>query len=485
MIEITNDCGPLFSKVFSYNTKAVNPVMFSWPSNDHTDDNEYFLVVNNGDIDTKEQSHKSRVKIKKNITYAELEKILNIYTPHIVFIFSRILDPHAVTTVSPSPYNDVTTLIYGGSDLRLDYISTWFPRLKYIYVYRLNKPDIQMEKIHMPHLEVLSCWYGDLEMIEMIDAPLLQSLDVYRRVGAASKLKIDNMARVRIDAHIRLEFDTNDRVNTNLEVLQFFPNNEKVPPNLLECLREDPERLFNLLKHFVPKDLLMPPKSSLKANEIELLYETRLAQFGDQNKTLGVYINDAELNTYMRLFNNLQIFDNIQPLKCASTRNSDDVVSFLPKDMDSGIVDKMFSHNKRHNILLSNFNIFTDKNNKLWLNTFGQRFNNYVYICSSELLLDNESKWPNLVKNVKNRVFIYSPETDSVYLDINRKPIFTIAALLRKIYDHTSFRNVYIAMRNDEQSNNHAFEQSLYRELGIEKKLNIYKFDLPAKILTF
>lgn len=497
MYELTNDCGPLFSKVFSYNVKAAGSVMFSWPSNDHTDDNNYFLIINNADVNTKESNHQNRIKIKKNITYNEFESILDIYTPHIVFISSRILDANVRPTHQHRQYNDVTTLIYSGSDLRLDYISSLFPRLKYLYMYRLNNLNTELDPIEFPNLEVLSCWYADMDVVAQIKVPNLLNIDVYRKIGSSRKLKMGRqLAQIRIDENIQLEYNSSDLTYTNLQILQYFPNNTKMIKDVAsnQCVLskrdatekdEMKSKLLDLLVNHTPRDLLLPPGSLLTDADIIQLYNTRLSQFGDDDQTLGIYINDSQINTYIEKFKNLQIFDDIQPLKCASIRSTDNVMSYLPKDIDAGISDKMFSADKQYKLLLSNFNIFTEKNNSNWMNVFGDRIGNFIYICSSELLMDNETKWPNLVKNTKNKVLIYSSDTDTIYLDINRKPIYVIAQLLRTIYDNVKFRNVYIAMRNDENTNNYNFEQSLHRELGIEKRINIFKYDVPAKILTF
>lgn len=468
--EQTNDPGPLFSRVFDYNVKAISSFTFGWPSNDRNHGSDYHLISRTDDL---REEHYDRVKIKKSVMYDEFFRIIDATSPQIVFIFSRFLEPNKPPSKEPKPNSKVTTFVYGGSDLRLDLISKWFPSLRYLYIYQLSKSEPRV-KANLENLETLSCWYADLEAVSMLEMPNLENLDIYRIVGPERNLRLSGVSRLRIDW--RADFTPDSGFSSTMRTLQYFPATScGAPPD-----DEKRKNIASLLKRFNPQDVILPP-SMLQDEEITLLHEALSSNYNDDNFALGVYINDSAIEMFIKTFDSLQIFDHKQPLRCMSVRKGP-VKNYLPKDMDDGIMERMFRDQGRQ-ILLSNFNIFTTGSSD-WLRTFG-KLQDSVYICSSELLMDGENRWPNLVKNTKNRVLIYNSETDSVYLDINRKPIFAVAEMLKQVYKVAKFKNVYIVVRMEEGTANHQYEQLLHTELGLEKKLNIYKYDVPAKIMIY
>lgn len=485
MVDLTNDGGPLFGRVFTYNINTIVPIAFNWPSNDNDNSQNYFLLNDDaGGGGGGDKTHHDRIKIKSSLSSEDFFKALKQYTPSVVFVMSQLTIGDQENEFR---YDKLTTLIYGGSDLRLDYISHWFPNLKFLYVYSLRKlRQITVEQIHFPELETFSCWFADLDVVDLIDAPKLQNLDIYKRIGIRKQIQLKPLLRLRTEDVGDILLDDG---NLQMEVLQYFHTAKgcALTSNISSehelTTEEKRDRFMKYIRMYRPRDVLVP-SSLLSAADISELYDLLESRHG-KNFTLGAYIDDAQIEQFIQVFKSLQIFDNFQPLKTVSLRESSDSHVYLTKDMDSGIREKILPHDRdNYKFLLGNFNIFTDTN-QLWLNVFNDRLSKYIYICSSELLLDNERKWPNLVKNNKNRVVIYNAETKSVYLDINRKPIFMIADILKRIYQVVQFANVYIAIRTDETNANHKFEESLHNELGMEKQLNIFKYDLPAKILTY
>lgn len=462
MYSQVNDCGPIYGKVFRYDIHAVTPITFTWPVNDF--DDEYYTIYRDEDVVDR---HQDRIKIKKSITYESFFEIIDRMTPHIVFIFSKF--KRCVALPKREPNKNVTTLIYGGSDMDLEQMNQWFPALKYLYVYKLKKMTIApvtMEKLH-----TLSCWYCDMDLFNTLNLPNLENLDVYRFSGndSLSMDKFNRLDTVRIDArYIGAVLDQ------RLRLLQYF----RVGSDIVT----DVDRLYDHIIKSHALDIIVPP--GLVKDQIKSLHD-RLHDSEDLLK-LGVYVDDLNILEYTKYFENLQIFDHLQPLKVASIRDAAPLHLHLPKQIDRNIMTNLRHLNggieQHHKFLLSNFNIFTDSNASAWINLYNSE--RYVYVCALEVVLDDVHKWPTVVKTTKNRVFVINAQRTDVYMDVNAKPMFAIAEFLRKIYTWVKFRNVHLVTRGDDRTQNENYAGALQAELADVANIQVFKYSKPATIIV-
>lgn len=492
MTSLVNDCGPIYGKVFRYDIHAVTPITFTWPNEDLED--EYYSIYRDGDVVDR---HTSRIKIKKSITLATFFDIIERMTPNIVFVFSKFMqcgNRAAAAAVERKPNNSISTLIYGGNDLNLEQVNQWFPSLKYLYVYKLKTTTTKSsEMITMPKLETLSCWYCDNEIFKLLSLPNLVSLDVYRftsivppslsascsRSSDSSSGIIDRFPRLtslRIDA--RQMKDVLPALR--LKLLQYY----RVASDKQQQPEPSADNLLAQIAKSNASDMIVPP--GLSAAYISSLHNRLQDTIITNEMRLGVYVDDQNLFEYTRHFDNMQIFDSVQPLKVASIRQAAPLHLHLPKEIDRNILTHLRHLNggteQHHKFLLSNFNIFTDANASPWINLY--KSERFVYICALEIVLDDEEKWPTIVKTTKNRVFVINAQRTDVFLDINAKPMFTIAKFLLGIHRWVKFTNVHLLTRGDDRTQNENYAEALQKELARDANINVYKYSAPATIIV-
>ena len=480
-----NDCGPLFRHTFNYDLLSVNSIFFTWPDNGRN--YEYHLVARIEDVTSK---HQDRIKILWSVSYEELFSIIRLCTPHIIFMTKPIKDVNVPPPTGLMQDMNVTTIIYTGDQIRLDYLNMWFPALQYIYLYKFDENALGDNADVFRELRTLSCWYGNVSMMNKIKAPQLENIDVYVSIDNGSSnpeldlTKFTNMMIVRCDTRCRVMHENPQQLQT----LQFYPCMKQTCALAAASKDEETTEYSTIRKNFLeflkrtkPNDLILPPSS---IDDIEYFSKWLRDEHDGNNFRLGVYVNDPDLLKYAANFNSLQIFDNLVPLKIASLRKNRKLLQYIPKDIDIGIMEKMFINvEEKTNLMLLNFNMFTDPNTELW-QKFYKQAGECVFICSNEVILNESNKWPTISRKTKNRVLMINSTRDAVYLDLNMKPLFEVAKILREIYAIIPFKSVYIVMRNDDESSgNTEFAQKLSEELGTDKKLNIYKFDMPSKVL--
>lgn len=462
MYSQVNDCGPIYGKVFRYDIHAVTPITFTWPVNDF--DDEYYTIYRDEDVVDR---HIDRIKIKKSITYESFFNIIDRMTPNIVFIFSKFKQCDMPSERKPN--RNVTTLIYGGSDMDLEKMNQWFPALKYMYVYKLKK--VTTSPVTMEKLQTLSCWYCDMGLFNTLSLPNLENLDIYRFTGSGylSMDKFNRLDTVRIDARYVAAVP-----DQSLRLLQYFRvNNDITPPA---------DRLYDHIVKSNALDVIIPP--GLVADQIKTFHDRM--QDNEDILKLGVYVDDLNLLEYTKYFENIQIFDHLQPLKVASIRKAAPLQTHLPKQINRNIMTNLRHLNggieQHHKFLLSNFNIFTDRNSSAWINLY--KSERYVYVCALEVVLDDEMKWPTVVKTTKNRVFVINAQRTDVYMDVNAKPMFVIAEFLRKIYSWVKFRNVHLLTRGDDRTQNENYAGALQAELNDISNIQVFKYSEPATIIV-
>lgn len=491
MTSLVNDCGPIYGKVFRYDIHAIAPITFTWPIEDSED--EYYSIYREDDVVDR---HTPRIKIKKSITLANFFDIVERMTPHIVFIFAKFMhcgrgdDGGTVTTRKPN--NSISTLIYGGNDLNLEQINQWFPSLKYLYVYKLKKTTKSSEIITMSKLETLSCWYCDHEIFKALNLPNLENLDVYRFTSimppplssSCSSSSSSNKIIERFPRLTSLRIDARQMTDVlpafRLRLLQYYrvASDERAPSS---------DNLLAQIAKSNAVDLIVPP--GLTAAYISSLHNRMQdTTLSNRELRLGVYVDDANLFEYTRHFENMQIFDSVQPLKVASVRQAGPLHLHLPKEINRNILTHMRHLNggteHHHKFLLSNFNIFMDHhpNASHWINLY--KSERFVYICALEIVLDDEEKWPSIVKTTKNRVFVINAQRTDVFLDVNAKPMFIIAEFLLKIHKWVKFTNVHLLTRGDDRTQNENYADALQKELSRDANINVYKYSAPATIIV-
>lgn len=491
--QLVNDCGPLFSRAFYYDAEAITSISFKWPANDN--DDQYYMLYQKADV---KREHHDRIKIKYSIDYTDFFEIIENFTPRIVFIFSHINvnvkelpTRDSLNQATLNALENVTTIIHGGNDIQPLLLTRFLPNIEFLYVFQFmdSSNDKNEDIIKLPKLRTLSCWHGNLKTINRIRSDYLNNLDIYTRLDTeTTKLQLGEISKrkfniLRIEASIEID-DANNLVPTGMKILQFFPtkgNKEQI---------QHPKQIIKCLEHAVPQDLLLPPNVLTTEQEITTLCHRMIDRYDADHCALGVYITDKLIKYYIDKFQDIQIFDPNLPLHSACLRTSKRPEKMIPKDIDDDILKNVFKNEEgEKKYLLTNFNIFDKKKTKQqldWLNLFLKILNDRVYICSHELLIENEDGWPTIPKNTKNRMMIFNRNTESIYLDINRKPLFVIAEQLKEIYTNIPFKNVHIVMRSNETDTNSKkeFEELLKKELGLENKINVFQYDMPAKIIV-
>lgn len=402
--ELVNNTGPIGAFHYESNANTFRPPGFYFEINlcQHDTPEQSFQVTS---IKTKVPSNQQSMEIMCSISSCDLADILQGQNSlqSIIFWKNVSFNGHHIITTFPS-----VTSVYCYEMLSLDNMCNVFPNLKALYT---KKAQVFNPKGHVK--------FDKLEILTI--CKLFSSLDLY-----AEELKMLNLYNVTnskvptvyLERHPKLEvcrldesvcFKSIDSKH-NLTCLQFFPNSS-VHKNSL------PEN--DLLRLLVGvKDVILPVNVTRNDDFIDklssLLSGNIIINPDRLQYTIGVYINDNLLASYMTAFYmGLQIYDNVYPYQYVSLRYTTDFHKYIPTK--EKISEIFWSHLENlskdifYHVCLCNFQLMSTEN-KNWqkFHTTLQLYHGPVIIqLYGQIKAKNNRHWPEIPEHQTNEHVIY------------------------------------------------------------------------------
>lgn len=344
------DRGPLFKFTQDYNLNAIVS------SNFHYQVKLPDAFFNITDTKSYPLRHYDQISVSTSLTYIEILEIIAKYTPKIIIITKRIRDDNNVPEISIDymKLQNLTCFIYF-FDLKLNFITKYFPNIKYLYVekvhYSKSIPE-NFKHANLNNLELFSVNIVNKYAVEVI-APNLKELNLYcwennyhtkkqtnlnnnsahntNPIQPAGEeipvLDLDNykMLRIlRIDDNIKINlkndtkelvslqfmFHHNNSSNKNKNIFDFnkTKNNDSELESHNKLLKEikgnfDSDYYSSLLLLIKPSEVILPPNifNTTTIKKLKSLYKIQKC---------GIYISENFLINYFEQFpESLEIYD--------------------------------------------------------------------------------------------------------------------------------------------------------------------------------
>lgn len=285
----------------------------------------------------------------------------------------------------------------------LELIAKCFPNLKKLFIVGLYSSTITEESLPISFLNLvqLSCIWGVEQTLCKINAPNLESLDIYHIQTSDGKNEKNQKVEIPIltqQTLINLRCDTrlyDEQMmskHNNYTLLQFYGknNNVKLSDNFVSGVNKS-----NC------SDLIIPP-NGLSVEQINILAPAKL-------RSLGIYINDKHIDEYLNKY-----------------KMNDEIVLLIYGN--ENLHQAAYIHNK---ILKSNFNIIkiAADNKSDWWKLYERSDDLFDAICiQSEIVKtrSTENQWPSYVNLNRSR---------SIFLKHNNLTLSVTYNNIKSIYD--------------------------------------------------
>lgn len=326
---------------------------------------------------------------------------------------------------------NITTIVCY-QKISLFMISKVFPNAENVYIFRheennkYGKYAFDFEHIRQLHI------YSSGSIFEC-NAPLLNELSIYT---IKDELTLDlkrypDINVLRIDEKIKLL-----NMRKDLQILQFFPSvnnvvgfnnyNDEITNN------NDNNNNNNVLDLVDLKitDLLLPPNKRYMYKVKKTSSSSSSSSSSSTQQILGVYVKDEFFFKDILTIDieNLQIYDNLYPLKMCSMRISNSFYKYFPfpANLTSEIIERFNIQKQKGNlIMIFNFDFMGnfERNHdwKSWYKTCVDTYHRIpIIIQNAQLMLRKGRKeitWPHLVNKIRKECVIFFPEEELLYLN--------------------------------------------------------------------
>lgn len=373
MFEYPNNFGAYSKDMYDYNSNFLNPLNYwEWGTLDFN--NMFYAstakLLNEKNIDSK------IIHVSDKII--DLDGVLKIVEKHqpIVLILNSIKTESKIIEKSENPDSTLQIIIIQSCNINTIYnLNKKFQNINRLYIDKLtggnkNETDISFDSL----FELSIGTAEDVSFLDYMNMPKLTSLSIFRMISSESK-NIENLpyslTEIRISLNVlplMIDFMINLK---NLETLHIYSKKG------LKIDDKNLDLIFNIINTTQPNDLIIPENCM----DIEKI---RLMSYMREIHSLGVYINDKNLNTFIELFPfSLIIYDN---------------------------VIKQYQCVVRENTLLANYNIFHNENSKNLIDDQILKYNLDVLI-ENEVLYDDSYRIPSISRGQRSRkISIYGNE---------------------------------------------------------------------------
>lgn len=381
------DRGSLFKYAQDFNLNAIVPSNFHW-SNNLSD--AFFDVK---DTKTYPPRHYDQISISKSLSYENILEIVAKYTPKTLFIAKPIRDDDDVPDLNIDfmKLKNLTCVIYF-FDLKINFITKYFPNLKYLFVdsvhFSKSLPE-NFKQATLNNLEILGvnvvgthalniiapslvelslyCWEGNHHIMKSKNDTKMDDdddIDTNKRdpqnmqpVVQIPNFNLDNypMLRIlRLDDSIQITSKSRSKL---LKSLQFFyhqdldpqktnsassdNNDKKNPPNASvenKILKEikgnfETQYYISLLEVLRPSEVILPP--NIFAPDI---IKTLRPTYGVRK--VGIYTSENYFTKYLENYpDSLEIYDYNNLHACMAIRHSNDLTKYISRTYSSAVPD--------------------------------------------------------------------------------------------------------------------------------------------------
>lgn len=392
LIEYPNDMGPLFANTYEYYARYMPPI-HNWAWTDNIQASVAYMSY--------AALREHQTKLKLGIIYLSdaapsfnhIIEICRMYNPSTLIVTS--MPDVQFKAGRDNMLNVNLRTIVSRANVNFMFLANVFPDLRRIYAYALTTVQ-SPGPAEFPKLQVLSAVHmQSSNILNMIVAPKLQSLDMYSVQDGDGTAPVNipsSVAILRIDARVKI---ADNLTKNEFKLLQYYG----------ACNNLNVDRI-NEMKPF---DLILA-ENSLTVKQIKELYKDM--------RSLGVYVNDKNLNDYIEKFKKvLTIY---------------------------GAVNKHQKVTIRRSHMYCNFNIFSRMN--VWENVFKAQQWEYIQI-SKEIVKTNdlENVWPSYPSFNRSRMIRWRDNT--LFINSTCNNIETLYALVEKIKEHIEFNALEIHIR--------------------------------------
>lgn len=421
-MENVNNIGPAGRLVNMSNRMVLRPLGYYFNDqlyDNYMEGNTHLLTS----VRDKIPNNVTCLVVNLRMTFERLNQLLCGSNVRTIVFYTELIVENINTT---STCSDIVNFI-SYRMMSLHTIYRYFPNCEQIYLYHHRE-------------KVSSAVMGTKNLFDFKNLKELHILTSNSNFPLVAK----NLEKLSIYATFN-QWDIDLKNFPNLKVLR-LDENTKVH-------NTEQVKYFNVLQFFPPvTSSLMPFKNiELDNTEINDFIPPSIRKYSGIKKynIIGVYVSDEKIEQYLTAHKNLQIYDNIYPLKVCSQRLNTNFYRYFPypDQVNNELLEKFnLQQNRDYLCLIFNFDFmniplnFDLDNINPWIKWYrlciDKHHRHPIIIQTGMLMLKDgtndleEKKWPDLVLKARRETVIYIPEEELIY--INTSPI-RISTLVEKI----------------------------------------------------
>lgn len=429
-IQFPNDRGPLFEGTYEFDLLIKPPHTFYWNTNwiTHKFHSLYTSNYTNLMEHGLPKQYTSLHLMGDDVSLNEIYIVCSKYKIDLLVVENMpsdgIFDESIMTPLEIK--NQPSTFITRNK-VNLAFINHTMPDLKHLYVFKLTtparkktsefvckknikgggqQPPIPRYVIVFKKLETLSCVYASENLINVVVAPILKTIDIFSIIKGTKPMAINLLAELKDIQYLRLDSFLFETLNltTNLSRLkriQFYGElDETTSENKVNGRRftEVLNNFHSIINKEEPGDIIIP---------MNLFSSEQIETISYMPKSLGVYSQDVNVQKYVEIFgDNLYIY---------GSRNIHQVL-FV-----------------RNNIMYCNFNIYNR------MNEWRQIYNYFITIkkitdvkICGEIVKQTgfEEMWPSTIYKNKGRQILYNFDKSELNITASTNDVDKIVNLI-------------------------------------------------------
>lgn len=473
-MELINNFGPIGKLMYKSNVATLRYIGYYY--DEHIMDTNFHhnthLMVN---IKDNIPDETTCLMINVKISFEDLNRIICDSNINYIVFFKDMVVENIDTSVTCK--NIVTVACYNIVSLHM--IGRFFPNIQNIYMFRQNETINGKNVVNLPaytfkHLLQLHIYSSGSAF--NLDAPELEQLSIYSSYDKWSidAQKYEKLHTLRVDEKITI---LNLHTKRKWNVLHYYPSVSTDNTTITTSTANKTNTPIDMINVLID-DLILPPtqKYMIKLNK--------------NNPILGVYVNDLSFftNTLTIDVTNLQVFDNVYPLKMCSLRFSNAFYKYFPfpGEVTGDIIQRFNVQKQRENlIMIFNFDFMKDfEKNGPWLAWYNICIETYhripIIIQNGQLMIDDatnaakEKTWPNVVNKLRNECIIFLSEEELIYINCSPMRLQTLVDKIKELRRQRFIINKLWLVTNGFEISSKDIEERIENLIIVHNEVKMY-----------